>query len=377
MIKNIGETKGWIKIEEKLFAFWLCNIPEIGRRKIESLLDYFGCPEEIFKAHEKYFDKIPGVRAKDKEKILSNRKKEDVIKKYHNIYNKGIRFSYREEKEFPDRLKNIVDAPYGLFYRGNLPLDVTPSVAIVGARQASYEAKQIAKKFGRELAANGIQVISGMARGVDISAQSGTLELPRGRTFSVLGTGIDICYPKCHIEQFVLMQKNGGVISEFPLHTPPMPYNFPLRNRIISGLSDGILVIEAKMGSGSLITAEVGLEQGKEIFVIPGSIMDSQYEGGNKLIQSGAALVMSVKDILDGLGLFFDQDVIERKKKSEDMLETAEKIVYAILSLEPIHISQIAQDTGLELQKVMEVLLSLQIKQLVQTIGNNYYAIKL
>lgn len=364
-------------MEEKLFAFWLCNLPGIGHCKIKRLLEYFGSPEEIFKAHDEFFDKIPNFKAKDKERILGNRNRENVIKQYHMIYNKGIRFTYQAENEFPDKLKNIADAPYGLFYRGNLPMDITPSIAIVGARQASYEAKQIAKKFGRELAANGIQVISGMARGVDISAQCGAMELPRGRTYSVLGTGVDICYPRSHIEQYMLMQENGGVISEFPLHTPPLPYHFPLRNRIISGLSDGILVIEAKTGSGSLITAETGLEQGKEIFVIPGNIMDSQYEGGNKLIQSGASLVMSVRDILDGLGLFFDQDVIERKKKSEVLLETAEKIVYAILSLEPIHISQIAEHTGLELQKVMEVLLSLQIKQLVQTIGNNYYAIKL
>lgn len=364
-------------MKDKLYAFWLCNIPGIGCRKIEALLQYFGSPKGIFEANQNHFDAIQNLNQKDKEKIFWNRKEENVIQQYHETKQKGIRFCYQEEEDFPENLKQIPDAPYGLFYKGNLPKKEMPAVAIVGARQASYEARQLAQKFGKELAENGIQVISGMARGVDISAQRGALETVRGRTYAVLGNGVDICYPREHIEEYMLMQENGGVISEFPIKTPSMPYHFPMRNRIISGLSDGILVISAKKGSGSLITAEAGLEQGKEIFVLPGSITDSQFEGSNQLIQNGAALVTKVRDILDGLGLFFDMDATERKKNSEVMLETAEKIVYAILSLEPVHISQIADETGLELQQIMEILLSLQMKQLVQSIGNNYYAIKL
>ena len=250
-------------------------------------------------------------------------------------------------------------------------------MAVVGAREASYEAKQIADKFGYELAENGIQVISGMARGVDIAAQRGAMKAANGRTYAVLGTGADICYPREHIEPYMMMQENGGVISEFPPGTPALPYNFPMRNRIISALSDGILVLEARKGSGSLITAEAGLEQGKEIFVVPGNILNPLYEGGNELLKNGAAPVTKVRDILDGLGLFFDEDVVERKKKSQVMLETPEKIVYAMLSLEPIHISHIAEKTNLELTSVMEILFSLQMKQLVQTVGNSYYAVKI
>lgn len=166
------------------------------------------------------------------------------------------------------------------------------------------------------------------------------------------------------------------MISQFPLHTPAFPYNFPIRNGVISALADGVLVIEAGKKSGSLITAELALEQGKEIFVLPGNITNPQYEGSNELLKNGAIPVTSVLDILDGFGLFFDEDVVERKKKTQDMLETAEKMVYASLSLEPVHISEITEKTGIELSEVMEILFSLQMKQVVQTVGNNYFAIK-
>lgn len=364
-------------MEDKVFAFWLCNLQGIGNRKIERLLQYFGSPKEIFFSEAYHFEQIDNLSEKDRENLTKNRNMDQLKKWYEKAIERGISFVYREEKTFPEKLKQLAGMPYGLFYKGNLPLENMPSVAVVGARDSSYEAKQLAGKLGYELAENGIQVISGMARGVDIAAQKGAMRAAKGRTYGILGTGVDICYPRQHIESYMMMQENGGVISQFPLQTPALPYHFPMRNGIISALADGILVIEAGKKSGSLITAELGLEQGKEIFVVPGNITNPRYEGGNKLLKNGAVLVTSVLDILDGLGLFFDQDVVERKKKSEDMLETAEKIVYAILSLEPIHISEIVEKTGLELSAAIEILLSLQMKQLVQTVGNNYFAIKL
>lgn len=364
-------------MEEKMFDFWLCNIAGIGNRKIKSLLEYFGSPQGVFFAKRQQLCQIGNLREKDREQILSCQNTEQLKRQYEQLQKKGIHFLSVREKEYPEKLCCLNDAPYGLYYKGRLPCSFAPSIAVVGAREASFEGKSLAEKFGRELAENGIQVISGMAKGIDISAQRGALKTKRGRTYGVLGTGIDICYPRQHIEEYMMMQENGGVLSEFPLQTPPLPYHFPMRNRLISAFSDGILVMEAGRGSGSLITAEQGLEQGKEIFVIPGNIMNPKYDGSNELLKNGAVLVTSVRDILDGLGLFFDDDVIERKKKSEVMLETSEKIVYAMLSLEPVHLAQITEETGMELSCVMEVLLSLQIKNLVQAIGNNYFMIKL
>lgn len=364
-------------MEERQYTFWLCNILGIGCKKIKALLNYFGNAKAVFYGKRCQLEQIGILRSNDIEKILASQNIDYMQKMHEEAMRKNIHFTYQEESTYPNRLRDIADAPYGLFYKGSLPTEDRPCIAVVGARKVSCEGRALAKKFGEELALNGVQVISGMALGVDIEAQRGAMTAPGGRTFGVLGNGVDICYPAQHIEEYMMMQENGGVLSEFPLNAPSMPYHFPMRNRIISGISDGILLIEARKDSGSLITAELGLEQGKEIFVLPGSIMNPQYEGGNELLKSGAGFVTNVRDILDGLGLYYDEDVCERKKKCEDMLETTEKIVYAILSLEPLHISQIAQLCGLELEKVMEILLSLQLKRYVNMIGGNYYIINL
>ena len=363
--------------QEKLFWFWLCNIPQIGRKTIAHLLEHFDTPKEIFYANKEQLEGLFTEKSKKKQKLIESRNLAEVEKSYNQMLKNGIHFVCLPETAYPDKLRHIPDKPIGIFFRGNLPKAEIPCVAVVGARDASRESIQLARKFGRELAENGIQVISGMARGIDISAQRGVLATVRGRTYSALGTGIDICYPRQHIEEFMQMQEYGGVFTEFPMKTPPLPYQFPMRNRLISAFADGILVIEAREKSGSLITAELGLEQGKDIFVIPGKITDTSYAGSNKLIQNGACLVTKTKDILDGLGLFFDEDVVERKKKSKEMLETTEEIVYAILSLEPIHVAQIIEETGLELSDVLQCMASLQEKNLVQVVGNNYYIIKL
>lgn len=362
---------------DKYYDFWLCNLPGIGYRKRKRLLEYFGSPREIFYGRKEAFDEIPRLGQKDREAIFSGRSLDLVRREYEDMERRGIFFITREEAGFPEQFRQVSEPPHGIFYRGSLPSGTLPAVAIVGARNASGEGKALAEKFGRELAANGISVISGMARGVDIAAQRGAMQAPGGRTYGVLGTGVDICYPGNHLETFMEMQKRGGLLSEFPLKTPPLPYHFPMRNRLISGLSGGILVIEAKEGSGSLITAELGLEQGKEIFVVPGSICNPLYQGGNELLKSGACPVTKVQDILDGLGLFFDEDVVERKKKTNVMLETTEKIVYAILSLEPVSISRLVEETGLPPQEVLDILISLQKKKLVREMGSHRYAILL
>lgn len=364
-------------MEEKIFAFWLCNLPGIGQRKIEQLLAYFGSAREVFLGTEKQYEQAGKLNRRDIEMLLSVRSPEIVQRQYENARKLGICFVYREEEAYPRRLRQVENMPYGLFYRGSLPREDVSGIAVVGAREASGEGRQIAAKFGYELAENGIQVISGMARGIDIAAQRGAMRAARGRTYGVMGTGVDICYPRQHIEDYMRIQQRGGVISELPLKAPAMPYHFPMRNRIISALSDGILVIEAGKDSGSLITAEIGLEQGREIFVVPGNIVNLRYEGSNELLKSGAIPVTQIRDILDGLGLFFDCDVMERKKKSQEMLETAEKMVYASLSLEPVHISEIMEKTGMELSSVMEVIFSLQMKQLVRADGNQFFTIKL
>lgn len=363
--------------KEHLLAFRLCSIKGMYRQKIECLLDAFGSCTEVFQAKRSALEQVKHLDVPDIDSILMDKTLETVQNEYEKLKKQGIHFICREESGFPEKLRQIPDPPFGLFYKGRLPEPHQPSVAIVGARKATDAGRQIAGKLGYELAENGVQVISGMALGIDICAQKGAVSCKTGHTFSVLGTGVDICYPRNHIEMYMKIQEQGGVISEFPPGTPALPHHFPIRNRIISGLSDGVLVIEARKKSGSLITAECALEQGREIFVVPGGMCDTHYEGGNELLKTGAALVTGVKDILDGLGIYLDMDIIEKKKKTNIMLETTEKMVYSILSLEPIHISELDKELHLGFGKLMEILLSLQKKGAVKMVGNNYFVVKI
>ncbi len=361
---------------EEYYVHWLSCVKGIGCKKAEKLVEYFGKFEHIYRADVKELQKVSGIRECDVRMIDLSRKMMDIEKSYERLKAAGVHLTYRGKSTYPDRLISIYNAPYWLYYKGKLPDDDRPCVAVVGSRNASFGGIQTAKNMGRELAENGIQVISGLARGIDISSQKGALSITGGMTYGVMGCGIDICYPAEHIEEYMLMQENGGIISEYPMGVKAAPYYFPMRNRIISGLSDGILVIEAKKKSGSLITAELGIEQGKDIFVVPGGIGDILYEGGNNLIKSGAALVTEVSDILDALGIIQDENITQKKKKNNVVLETSEKIVYASLSLEPVHISQIASKTGFSIPDTMEIIVGLELKDVIYMVGSNYYAIK-
>lgn len=368
-------------MEEKLCAYWLCCFQEIGHRKKQRLMEFFGSASGVFRAFDKrtvntgnWINRIPGIQEKDITLLTANHDMEFIKRQYELMEKRGISFVYQEEAHWPGRLKHIEDAPVGLFFKGQLPEEKTPAVAVVGARAASREGQAVACKFGRELAERGVQVISGMAKGIDIAAQRGALEA--GNTWAVLGNGVDICYPRQNIEEFMRMQQQGGLLSEYPPGAPSIPWHFPMRNRIISGISDGVLVVEARAGSGSLITAQTALEQGREIFVVPGNILDGRYEGGNELLKSGACPVTRVRDILDGLGLFYGEDTDRQEKKNEVMLETMEEMVYASLSFEPIHISVLVEKTSLKLQEVMEILLGLQLKKLVSAVGNSYFVLR-
>lgn len=363
--------------EHHAYAYWLTTRQGIGYQKRQYLLQHYGTVQEIYEANLRELETVPLFRTKDLLQLQNKPGPERLLEDLEQLWQRGIRFCWQGEDCYPERLRHIEEPPFTLFYRGHLPREDRPIVAIVGGRNASYEGREIARNFGRQLAENGIQIVSGLARGIDIAAQRGTLELPGGQTYAVLGTGIDQCYPRQHIEEYIQMQNKGGVLSEYAPGTYGHPGNFAKRNRIISGLADGVLVIEARKGSGSLITASCALEQGKEIFVVPGSIVNRSYEGGNELLKSGGMVVTNARDVMDGLGIFVDTDLSAQKKKNKVMLETAEKIVYAMLGFDGIHISEIVAKTGLAVPKVMEIVLSLENKGLIADVGQHHYALKL
>lgn len=356
---------------EKEYWYWLCNLKGIGIKKIEALLEYFKTPYQIYCGKENDLKQIGKLNEKDVASIIYSRNT-DVIKRELEILEKmGIQFITKVDKEYPRRLRNIFDAPIALYVKGRLPKEDYVSIAVIGARNCTNYGKEIAKLFALELSKYNIEIISGLARGIDSCAHIGSLKA-EGATFGVLGCGIDLCYPAENIDLYMQIQQTGGIISEYGLGVRPIAGNFPMRNRIISGLSDGILVIEAKEKSGSLITVDMGLEQGKNIYAIPGKVTDGLSEGCNNLIKMGAKLVTNPTEIIDDF-LLISKKLQDDSKKNNLLLETEEKIVYASLSLEPKHIEEIILETKLSRNLIIDILLTLELKNYVKEIMKNYY----
>lgn len=283
-----------------------------------------------------------------------------------------IRCYTQEDEEFPDKLKNFKDCPKQLYVKGHLPDKNKKSVAIIGARMCSYYGRTQAYEFAKELSSCGVQIISGMARGIDGWAHKGAID-GGGKTFAVLGCGVDICYPSQNINLYREIPKTGGILSEYEEGEKPLGWHFPLRNRIISGLADVVLVIEAKKKSGSLITVEYALEQGKSVYALPGRVGEALSEGCNNLIFQGAQIAKSVEIILEELEIS-DKMAKENKKKTEIRLASKEEMVYSCVDLKPKHLDEIMKVTHLELAQIQEILVRLELMGLVTEPIKNYYA---
>ncbi len=351
---------------------WILNIDKVGLKKIKAILDFYGSLEAAYKGNAKELEQIKKLNEKDIINISISKDIDRIKKDYKKLHNKGIHLITIDDSEYPARLKNIFDPPYGLYVRGKLPDENRPIISVVGARNCSDYGKHVALKLSKELSSAGIQIISGLAFGIDGYAHQGSLS-SGGDTFGILGCGIDICYPKENFSLYMEISKKGGLISEYGIGKPPLQYQFPIRNRIISGLADGILVIEAKEKSGSLITADAGLEQGKNVYAVPGSIYSKLSEGCNNLIKMGAKVVTSSQDILEDYDYNYvsSSDNLQGKIK---LLEKKEKIVYASLSHSPKHMNDIIGETNLSIDELNEILLQLEIKSLIKEIRTNYYS---
>ena len=339
---------------QEQYGMWLCSIEGIGSQTIRKLINRFGTPEEVYTRTE---EQLKEAEIGDRErKLLINGKRQfhyRAMKQKISSYDMDV-ISYFSER-YPEKLRHIPDFPKRLY--------------------CSHYGREMARRFAYELSGSEIGVISGMARGIDGWAHQGALEAG-GNTYAILGNSAEICYPKEHARLYQSIVRNGGVLSEYPPETPAMPGFFPMRNRIISALSDGVLIVEAREKSGSLITAELALEQGKDIFVIPGRIGDTLSEGCNQWIRQGAYLVTKPSDIVE---YYEANGLLARRKKSKNLakikvsLESEEKMVYASLSLEPKEVNQIAKETALPAAMLMKQLFSLQKKGLVEEVGKNNY----
>ena len=310
---------------ENIIATSLTAVPGLGQNSLKKLLETTGNIEEILSLRDERIKEITGRNVLGK--LIREWKCNEaevyskMIQYAQNLRNRGIRFVYCAEEAYPHRLKDITDYPFGLFYIGSLPREDRPTVSIIGARECSEYGRKTAELFGKTLGSKGVQIISGMARGIDGISQSAALNVG-GNSYGIVGCGVDICYPKENEKLYNKLKINGGILSEYLPGTEPKANLFPARNRIISALADILLVVEARMKSGTYITVCQALEQGREIYAVPGRITDGLSDGCNRLIRDGAGIATSPEDILETLSYRWGRE--ETQSTSDEECNTEE-----------------------------------------------------
>ncbi len=340
--------------------------PGVGSVLIKRLLDRFKTPEAVFRAPLKELMKIEGLGEKVAGEIQKGPLEKSVKREFsllERVEGKIIAFN---DDAYPKRLKDIYDPPALLYVRGEVRREDELAVAIVGSRKTSPYGRWFTEKIGQDLARHGVTIVSGMARGIDSVAHQGALQ-GGGRTIAVLGCGIDVIYPSESRDLFYQIIEQGAVLSEFPMGSPPEGGHFPRRNRIISGLSIGVVIVQASAKSGSLITAGYALEQGREVFAVPGNVGAEGSRGTNQLIKEGAKLVESSEDILE--------DVLPQWRRGRETVSEAEtpgrdlageeKVLYGLLGETPLHIDAIIRESQLDPGKVSSLLLNLELRGLI------------
>jgi len=314
---------------KKAYAYWMHAALERNNLLIGRLLEEIGTPEKIYEISEKelayYLTKT------QMNKFRAVKKNWHVENAYGRLQEQNIMFVTKEEAMYPKKLKKIPDAPYGIYVKGHLPEENRRTVAIIGARNCSEYGRYLAREYGKALARQGIQVISGMARGIDGISQKGAVE-EGGNTFAVLGSGVDVCYPESNRELYESIKQTGGILSEYQPGMIPLPRNFPPRNRIISGLSDAVLVIEAREKSGTMITVDMALEQGRDVYVVPGRITDSLSHGCNRLIHQGAEIVLGIEEFVDTILQMNQMERNQPVQKERQTMETQQLDMMSLLS---------------------------------------------
>ena len=374
-------------MKEEYYWYWVNNIAGISNMKLRTLFNTFDTPEQIYKASDKLLNSVSGIKEKDVSAIIESRNNEYIYRDYNDLERMGIKFTYPGKNDYPEQLMNIYDYPYILYYKGKLPQAHVPTIAIVGARNCTEYGRTIADMLAKCFADMGIQVISGMASGIDVAAQRGAVN-KGGYSLAVLGCGVDICYPRSNIELYMQLQNAGGIMSEYPPGTPPRAGQFPIRNRIISGMSDALIVVEARQKSGSLITADQALEQNRDVYVVPGRIGDCLSEGCLKLIKEGAQMITSPMDICatESINRYLNKDTkrhdclndlndngIFKDDLKKSGLASPKNMVYSQINLFPVSLETIINNSKVSLVEAEGILLELELDGLIEEVSKNYY----
>lgn len=370
--------------EEKAYQHWLYQAAGIGRRAFLRELGAAGTAKEIYEQFRtgELLQRME-ERKKNPEKVREYlgemeefSKSYEVEKEYEKLRCRAISLVTKEEEGYPERLRTIPDAPWALYYAGRLPVEGR-SVAVIGARDCTEYGRHMAKEFGAYLAENGVQIISGMARGIDGISQEAAL-WKDGYSLGVLGCGVDVCYPECNRPLYEKLLEKGGICSEYPPGTAPRAMLFPPRNRIISGLADAVLVIEAREKSGTLITVDMALEQGRDVYALPGRTTDPLSLGCLRLIRQGAGLVCTPQQLLDELQGGTKCMRLCEQQELVFLEESLEKL-YRLLDYEPQSASvlilryQAAYQENISLPELLDGLLRLCVLgYVVQTAGTYF-----
>jgi DNA processing protein len=349
-------------------------IPGLGNIALKNLLERFKDPETILKASFSELKDVPGVRKETAWDIVHRRMEIDPSNELEKIKRVGACLITYSDPAYPAVLREIHDPPMLLYAKGQIIPNNRTFVSLVGSRNPTHYGLKAAEMISQGLARRGLGVVSGMARGIDSAAHWGCMS-GKGFTIAVVGTGIDRTYPASNKKLFHEITEKGAVLSEFPLGTPPKPIHFPIRNRIISGLSKAVIVVEATKNSGSLITAAQALEQGREVFAVPGSIHSFKSRGCHFLIKQGAHLVENADDILEALGM--NQPYIPKTdtftNEVVSLTSESEKIIYNLIGDYPMHIDQIAGQGNLEPKEVASTLTRMELKGMIRQLPGKMF----
>jgi DNA processing protein len=370
-------------MESDQYLGWLALAltPGLGARMAGKLLQEFGSPEAIFNASLTALEgrRLPAAVA---QAIHRCQPMSDAAKELAQVQAAGCRLLTWDEPEYPRRLREIYDPPTLLYVRGNIELLGRHLISIVGARRPTPYGNQMAERLGRDLADRGLVITSGLARGIDSCAHKGALSSPTGATIGVLGCGIDVVYPKENKKIFAEMERRGAIISEFPMGTFPAPQNFPIRNRIIAGMTLGTVVVEGAQYSGSLITARLAMEFGREVFGVPGNATQPSSFGPNQLIKQGAKLVTGWEDVVEELPTPVRAELLpvetasseERAALVQQDLAPTERPLYELLSLdESRHVDELVDLSGLTSSEVLAALFDLELKGVVRQLPGKQF----
>ncbi len=355
-----------------LYWFALKAIPHVGNVTFRRLVERFASPENVFRASAEELASVRGVHPDSASSIRNRDCLAEAEREWRAVTRAGADIITFLSPQYPKALLQISDHPPYLYVKGALHGE-EPAIAIVGSRRASGYGMTTAEKFARELSAHRVAIVSGMARGIDTASHIGALKAD-GRSIGILGCGIDVIYPKENSRLFSGISAKGALVSEFPMGTEPRPENFPRRNRIISGISMGVLVVEASENSGSLITAQYALEQGREVFAVPGNINYGSSRGTNRLIKQGAKLVERVEDILEELPWSSANGSIPLPPQ-RTTLSPKEAAIYTLLASSPLHIDDIILKSALTVGEVSAILLRLELNGIITQLPGKYFSI--